>query len=1168
MRLEKIKLAGFKSFVDPTVLELRSSLVAVVGPNGCGKSNIIDAIRWVMGESSAKNLRGESMSDVIFNGSTSRKPVGQASIELVFDNSDGSLGGEYARFSEISVRRQASRDGQSSYFLNNTRCRRKDITDVFLGTGLGPRSYAIIEQGMISRVIEARPEELRSFLEEAAGISLYRKRRQETETRIRHTRENLERLNDLNQEIEKQLERLKRQSEAAERYKQYKETHDRLEGELSALRWQVLRDQLEEKANSVRTFATSLEEKFSLRASLDLALEKLRIVHTEKMDIWKAEQGQFYDIGTQIARVEQTLTHHRERWQALEQDLVQAERNYQQTVLQIEQDEMQYAELKENLEGIQPENTDAELLLQNSQKTLLSAEEAMRHWAHNFEVFQQDAEKPQRAAEVEKARIEQLERQSRDAKMQFDRLQKERSEIDLARLENQLSEFEQEKLEQESENSIVLAKLNSLNLEIVKERDVVITENKRLDELRSRLQSAKGRLASLEALQQAALGKTNASVKAWLKTKELEDAPRLIDLLSVESGYERAVETVLGNALEAICIPGVASIATVLSDLTEGSLAFIDGSAPDGCENPNIRRLAHKVKASIPVSTLLAGVYVVDELNDAILQQKSLKPGESVITRDGIWIGPNWLKVYRGSESHNGILAREAELKELGMLIATLKENAEQLEDEITHSRQKIASLEGQRETLHQNQQNEARVFNTICSKITAERTRLEHLRGRFARLQDESIEHQQKIDFAEEEIALGRMNLQIAIDGMETYSKKRTLLQTERDNLRDLLQKASQDASFAQEKSHALALKAQTLMTQKQAIEEGIKRLTQQQALMVERRSALKLQVEGLKEPEAELRETLEELLIRRISAEEALMVSRSVLDDIEQTLRSQEKQRNLLEEEAATIRTKLEQVRMDWQALEVRTQTVQEKLVAAGTTIDKILETLPEDASEPVWASELEQVIKRIERLGAINLAAIEEYQSESERKNYLDSQQKDLNEALETLENAIRKIDKETRTRFKETFEKVNSEFQVLFPVLFGGGQAYLELVGDDLLEAGVTVMARPPGKRNSSIHLLSGGEKALTAVAMVFAIFQLNPAPFCILDEVDAPLDDANVGRFCSLVKRLSDTVQFIFVTHNKVAMEMAHHLVGVTMKEPGVSRLVSVDVEQAAALAAN
>lgn len=1196
MRLKKLKLAGFKSFVDPTVLEFRSPIVAVVGPNGCGKSNIIDAVRWVMGESSAKNLRGESMADVIFNGSTGRKPVGQATIEMVFDNADGSLGGEYAQFSEISVRRQATRDGQSAYFLNGTRCRRKDITDVFLGTGLGPRSYSIIEQGMISRVIEAKPEDLRAFLEEAAGVSIYRKRRQETETRMRHTRENLERLDDLRQELDKQLDRLKRQAESALKFKEYQAEQECLDAELSALRWNVLNTQLEAHNSQIRVLSVNLEEKLAERSNVDLELEKLRLDHIEKTDVWKVKQGQFYDIGTQIARIEQTIQHHRERSEALQADYNQTEQHYRQICSQIEEDEIRLETLKEDLLKVSPDFETYQTQAKQSEEIRLEAEEAMRQWSSGFESFQQEAAKSQQSAEVEKARIEQLEKQSREAKAQLDRLYKEQTETNTQGLEQQLQQLELElqTLEEQAEGSA--NELTILLDTLTEAREALSQQTTVLEEKRSSLQKLKGRQATLEALQQAALGKTDGVVKEWLELHHLIDFPRLAEIIKVETGFEQAVETVLGHALEAVCVSGNSMDAlNRVAELTQGELMVIDSVAEGDAEGSDkggsssgsagLLSLLQKVKLkdhqsntnttglSRQLNAWLKDVFVVDELSEALEKRKYLTTEQSIVTKAGLWIGTHWFRVHKGAENdvksaHSGVLAREAELKELMVKIETLEELVDRSEEEVNLLKENIKSLELKRETQYQMQQQHARVASIQTAKISAERAKLEHQKNRLAQLQTVMVEQNQKLQLAEEDTALARVTLQSALDEMEIFTKKRASLQTEKETLRQVLQQASLDERRAKDTMHEIKLKHQNLTTQQQLVDEGLHRLNKQKTDNQERQNNLKHQLQNLEDPQKEHQSTLEGLLVERIQSEETLNQARILLDELEQNLRALEKRRNVIENEALETRNQLEKCRMDWQALEVRGQTVHEKLAQVGKTIEEILATMPADAEESVWAERLEQLTKKIERLGAINLAAIEECQTEQERKTYLDSQHKDLTEALETLENAIRKIDKETRARFKETFEKVNDSFQVLFPKLFGGGQANLELVGEEILEAGVTVMARPPGKRNSSIHLLSGGEKALTAVALVFSIFQLNPAPFCLLDEVDAPLDDANVGRFCEMVKQMSSSVQFVVVTHNKLAMEMAHHLVGVTMKEPGVSRLVSVDVEEAAALVAS
>lgn len=1163
MRLVKIKLAGFKSFVDPTVLELTSPLVAVVGPNGCGKSNIIDAIRWVMGERSAQKLRGESSDDVIFNGSSGRKPVGQASVELVFDNSAGSLGGEYAGFSEISIRRQISRDDQSSYFLNGVRCRRRDITDIFLGTGLGPRSYAIIEQGMISRVIEAKPEELRAFLEEAAGISLYRKRRQETETRMRHTRENLERLQDILQELEKQLERLKRQSESALKYQEYKKVLDVLETETATLRWRTLHIQLEEFQKEIRIVTNELEEQLAQRTHVELELEKHRTTLDEQTDKFNLVQAEFYDIGSHIARTEQTLENYKTRAQELKEELLQNEQNLSGIQFQITQDKERLQNLNEALLELEPQLLQLVDKQQQYAKILSQAEENMRLWNEGFEQLNQAAAIPNRASEVEKARIEQLEKQAREAGLTIQRLDQENLEWDMDKLKEALQLLEAQAASKESECRTEQQHLEEMTQKITELRSELTTATQHFDATKTQSQNQNGRLVSLQALQQAALGKIDKQTEKWLNEIGLNSQTRLGENIKVEPGYERAVETVLGQALQAVCVSDLNSLSSSLNSFESGTLFLVDNHRQDEVNNSKQSEfLMSKIQASCTLPTMLSSVYVVSHLSEALKLRETLKPLESVVTQDGIWIGPNWMKVHKNLEENNGILERSTEIEQLQLELNKLSETMGELAVKIEHYKQSIQELESERDVLYQKHQRETNQLKEVTGKMSGASARLEHARIRVVKIQEEKNMQKQKLKEAQEDISQARFNLQKALDEMQAFAIRREALLQERNKLKDILQQATQESRQASTASHQMALKVEGLKAQVVAVTEGLERLAVQQSQSDKQQVRLQEALTEANNPQAALKKTLEDLLMQRLAVENRLNTERNLVEEIQQALKSFEKQRGHLEQSALELRTKIETKRIECQGMEVRAETFKEKLATYQVTPEEVLKTLSEEAEETVWAQKLEDMTRKIERLGAINLAAIEEYQSESERKNYLEAQNKDLAEALETLENAIRKIDRETRAKFKETFDKVNESFQNLFPRLFVGGQAYLELEGEDLLEAGVSVMARPPGKRNSSIHLLSGGEKALTAVALVFSIFQLNPAPFCMLDEVDAPLDDANVGRFCELVKHMSETVQFIFVTHNKLAMDMAHHLIGVTMKEPGVSRLVSVDVEKA------
>lgn len=1196
MRLKKIKLAGFKSFVDPTTLEILSPLVGIVGPNGCGKSNVIDAVRWVMGESSAKNLRGESMSDVIFNGSTTRKPVGQATIELVFDNADGSLGGEYASYAEISIRRQAGRDNQSDYFLNGTRCRRRDITDIFLGTGLGPRSYAIIEQGMISRVIESKPDDLRAFFEEAAGISIYRRRRHETETRMRHTRENLSRLEDIRQELEKQLERLKRQSESAERYQLLKVELETLEAELAALRWHLLKEQQETKRSQVLKLQNNLEEKRAGKASIESELEKLREQHVEKNEEYNKIHGQYYEIGTQIARTEQTLEHHQEKQTQLEQDLASGKQDISRIEGQIHFDKQLLADAQNEWQEIEPQFSTLEARAQECHHAVENTQDANRHFDEKFEQFQSEALAPQKTAEVEKARIEQLDRQSREANAHFIRLEQEQTTLNIDSLNQSLHDLEDEILGKEQEIDGQRELLDTLTDNINELRLNLNKLTQSLDESKSARQTKQGRLASLEALQQAALGKTEGAVKEWLKVVGSENNPRLGEIIEALPGFERAIETVLGEAVEAVFVEDIEKISENLSNFTKGHITLFEGARaridnPHSTERletqettatlsealpgvlqgvlPGAARLLDKIRTQnlekemlASIQQLLGNVQVVEDLPTAMALRHRLKSNESLITRDGIWIGLHWLRVYHDTKGHGGVLEREAEIKQLTSEIEQLNSDISTLEQSLGVCRVDISNIEEQRETALKSQQEDSKKLQELTNRSSAIRTRVEHARNRFARIQEELATYKQRLTQSQEEAATSRLTLQTALNTMEENAKLKEALLEERTNLKSIARQAETELKVARDDLHRIALKREHLKAQLAGLEQGIHRLEENRTKVSERIVSLETALRENIAPYQALRESLDELLEKRLVIEEQLNHSRSAVEALDNELQILEKRRQNYEQEANIVHTELDEARMEQQALEIRSQTVEEKLVALGKTAAQIWETMPKEANESDWTARHEQVNNKISRLGAINLAAIEEYQSESERKNYLDSQHLDLTSALETLENAIKKIDRETRAKFKETFDKVNSQYQILFPKLFGGGQAYLELIGEDLLEAGVAVMARPPGKRNSSIHLLSGGEKALTAVALVFAIFQLNPAPFCMLDEVDAPLDDANVGRFCELVKHMSSSVQFIYITHNKVTMEMAHHLVGVTMKEPGVSRLVTVDVAEA------
>ncbi len=1167
MRLSKIKISGFKSFVDPTVVQFPGNLAGVVGPNGCGKSNIIDAARWVMGEISAKHLRGDSMTDVIFNGSANRKPVGTASVELVFDNSDGAIGGPYSTFAEVSLRREVGRDAQSTYLINGVRCRRKDITQLFLGTGLGSRSYAIIEQGMISRLIEARPDDMRAFVEEAAGVSRYKERRRETESRIAHTRENLDRLNDLREEVEKQIRHLQRQAGAARRYRRFKERERQLQAELLALRLNEIDSGLDAQGALLRERDTALQGVIAELRGVESEIEKARSRHSECNDQLASVQERYYQAGAEASRTEQSLQHARELRQRQRADFEELERSLVETGAMLARDQAQADELSAFGLTAQQELTQVRSTEQAAAATLQAAEQAMQAWQQDWEEYSAAAAEASRKTLVERTRIEQLELGLARLLAQRERLAAENAALAAADLQGQLAALSATRSESEAQataaqQELVLT-LNELQDARVRERQAAAVA----DQAREQLQAIRGQVVSLEAMQQAALGQAQGEVTRWLAGHGLGDRPRLARELNVERGWERAVETVLGAYLEAVCVDGIDAVSAIAGSLDAGSVTFLgrDGGPHDA---PQAGALALKVQSPPSVAPLLGNVLAVASLRDALALRGSMRPGQSVITKDGIWLGPNWLRVCRDQDVHAGVIAREGEMRSLRAAAGESQNALEEAQSELQSARVSLQSLEERRERLqvaanesHRNQSLATGQFNALTSRMEQETQRL-------TRIADERRVAEAAAATDESEVREARQRLEVGLAQMSTLEERRLQLEQERSRLKGALDQArarfQADTAAAQQVAIRVESQRSTLAT----VQTSLERLTAQIDQFRGRRNELESQLTSGGSPIDELDRRLKELLSSRLEVEKQLAGSRRAVEDADAGIRELEQRRVERETSVDSARDALEQVRLSVREVGVRRESLLEQFALTRLKLEEVREQVPPEAEANAWAEQLAEVTARVERLGAVNLASIDELKEQSERKEYLDKQFADLNEALATLDQAIRKIDRETRTRFQDTFERINSGLKEKFPRLFGGGSAYLELVGEDPLSAGVAVMARPPGKRISTISQLSGGEKALTAVALVFSIFELNPAPFCLLDEVDAPLDDHNVGRFCEIVRDMSSRVQFIFITHNKTTMELAEHLIGVTMNEPGVSRLVSVDVDEAVRMAAS
>lgn len=1164
MRLRKIKMAGFKSFVDPTSLVFPSDMVGIVGPNGCGKSNIVDAIRWVMGASS-KNIRGDTLEDVIFKGSSNRKPVGQASVELIFDNAQGKAGGQYASYSEIAIRRQVARDGQSKYYLNGTQCRRRDISDIFLGTGLGPRSYAIIEQGTISRLIDAKPEEMRSHLEEAAGISKYKERRRETENRIRHTRENLDRLNDLIEEVAKQISKLKRQASAAEKYKQLKAEERRSNAELLLLRMQSMHQELDQQHKQTEHHETLLEQTVANLREVEAEIEQLRVDHGSANEQMNKVQGEYYQVGADISRIEQSIQHATETKKRHEDELTQTQLNLDSLVGELENQDAAQEEYVQQMQKMQRELETLSEQYNEVGEAVSTAETAELLWREAWDELMHEASEPSHQVEAHTQRIEFLNEeisrlQQRQQRFETDHteLMQTEHEFDLDSIKGRLETRSQavndcKRILDQSINSIVQSK------EQIDELSV------KIDGKKSELQQLKTELARLQALQDAALIGEQKELQQWVAKHKLENAPRLADQIEVESGWERAVETVLDGYLEAICTDDLDRVATKLNGLQQGKVMFFE-SHGSSSSKVSASTLASKITSDLAISAELENILIADNLNQALAIKKQLNDGESVITPEGVWLSTSWVRYSNEENASDGVLSRKAD-------IAEFEENQSQVEAQLSslvtdhqNAIEQLSEQEQQREDAQQAHNLAFQQHAEIQSELSRRQSAIEHWQQRDSQLKnsiEESVAllsdyHQQK-EVADEKFETAKVNLSAL------QKRKEELLARKEEVVFEFNEKKEQ-ASDLQERRHALQLEIEALRTRSATSKSIFSRLQMQQAEQQARIEQLNSSLQESERPIQEFSATLKEMLDSRLIVEQKLSESRTHLEQVEASIRNKDEQRVAVDNKISEQREKLNQQRMKWQELKVRVQTIKEQLDQFNWSAEELEKELPEDASLQRWEQLVKELDDKIKRLGSINLAAIDEYKEQSERKEYLDSQNEDLTKALTTLENAIRKIDKETKERFKDTFDRVNSHIQRMYPRLFPGGKAYLEMVGDDLLTAGVTIMARPPGKRVSSIQLLSGGEKALTAAALVLAIFELNPAPFCLLDEVDAPLDDANVGRFCDLIKDMSEHVQFVFITHNKSTMAYADHMLGVTMNEPGVSRLVSVDIEEAAKLA--
>ena len=1170
MRLSKIRLAGFKSFVDPTTVLLPSNLTGVVGPNGCGKSNVIDAVRWVMGELSARHLRGESMADVIFNGSSSRQPIGTAAVELVFDNGDGKIGGAYANYAEISLKRVVARDGSSSYFINGGRCRRKDITQLFLGTGLGSRSYAIIEQGMISRIIEARADDMRCFIEEAAGISLYKERRRETEGRIADTRENLARVQDLRDEVDKQIRHLQRQAAAARRFQDLRGRERALHAELLALRMRELDGGATEHDTATAAAELVMQQELAAQRSCEAALEKQREFHSELGTRLGSVQARHYELGAEVTRTEENIRHTAELRNRQRDDLTQTVTTLAEVGAQIVTDQERVAQLRAEIAALTPELEALRGAEQAASEALVAADRQFAAWQERWETYNRELGAARQGSEVEAARIEQLDNQLLRLQAQADRLALEHESIGRQHDGAAVDELAGREAATGQRASTLEAQLSTLLGNAQQLRGQQRETELRLEELRTQRDRARAELMSLEALQQAALGAKDSGSAAWLESfgkRSGQGTPTSVAAaLVVDPGWERAVETVLGDYLEAVCVGDLDQLGDELQRLASGNLDFLESAMATGATvAPGT--LAARVRGPEAALAMLASVRTCESLAQALRQRRQLARGDSLVTPTGEWLGRDWLRLRRGSDPHAGVLERAQRLKVLGRDCALAESALQAGEAALTALRAQVQETERTRDDAQLQIQNAHRGHGELRAQLGALLARQDEAQLRRLRLEGDRNEVDAELVHARDGLASARQAHAAAVAELQSLDVNLPQLTAERDHHRERTAAARAAAQVAQLALRDLLVRHESRRSTHESMLSTAARLLEQRAQLLQRHEALSAELADGDAPLHELQARLQAALDRRLEVETDLGMARQALEDADRELRALEQRRLAAEQLVADARQAMDTARMQAQESRVRRESLAEQFEQTRCELAVVMAALAADAVIGDWETRLGEVRADIERLGPVNLAAIDELQQQSERKTYLDRQYADVNDALKTLEDAMKRMDKETRARFEDTFNRINAGLKEKFPRLFGGGHAYLELVGDDLLAAGVAVMARPPGKRNSSISQLSGGEKALTAVALVFSIFDLNPAPFCLLDEVDAPLDEHNVGRFCDIVREMSSRVQFIFITHNKTTMEMASQLLGVTMNEPGVSRLVSVDVDAAVRLAA-
>jgi chromosome segregation protein len=1162
VRLTQIKLAGFKSFVDPTTIAVPGQLVGIVGPNGCGKSNVIDAVRWVLGESRAAALRGESMQDVIFNGSAQRKPVARASVELTFDNSLGKAAGQWSQYAEIAVRRVLTREGESLYYINNSHVRRRDIQDIFMGTGLGPRAYAIIQQDMIARIIEAKPEDLRVFLEEAAGISKYKERRRETEHRLHDTRDNLARVDDISQELSLQIDKLEQQAQVAMQFKELRSDMQRKQNLLWLLRRMEADNEAQRHAREIGRAANELEAEIARLREIEKRLEEVRSAHYESGDALSTAQGALYAANAEVQRLETEIRYIGESRSRLENQIAQL-------TAQSEQWQQQAGELNSALALWQERQGGAGQRLQHARERvtveadkLPEADQAFRAEQARLAEARAALAQAEQALKIEQTHISHADKTLQGLNSREERLIAEHAA--LAKPDASAIEEQQRRVAVLAENLARKdAQLASQLEQLPGLENARQLAQEKLDAEQREQAGLESRLATLRQVHDQV--ESNAQIHEWLIKHRLESLPRLWQQVRVAAGWETAFEAVLREKLHAVQVMQPELLQGMLEDAPPAKLSVYTATAaaPDEALE-GMRPLAslldiHDEAVRGVMQDWLHGVYTVESTADAA-NRHALPCGVILVSRDGHQFSRSAVSFHAPDPGDTGILARQREIEDLDV---RLREHEETLRQARTEQHVVEAALGGHNQRLATLRQ-EAEALKQQVHEEQMEGLRLSQAleryleRSRQIQLELDEILRQQEnerasLAAAEASLASHRQVMQAA----EAQVQAAEQAYKSAENALNAQRQALQQAEYEEQES---AFYEKECLSKISEIQSSLQVILERSNAAVQQLEQLRAELVG--QQDGDLRQRLQAQIEERVRRERALAAARTRQEELAHGLRSAEEERLASEQQLEPLRTRINELRLKEQAAQLNKEQYANQLFEAGADEEALAAMLDKGMRPNALQAEINRLVQAIDDLGAVNMAALEELQSGRERKGFLEAQAADLNLALETLDAAIRRIDRETREMLQQTFDTVNGHFGQLFPTLFGGGEARLLMTGEEILDAGVQVVAQPPGKKTSTIHLLSGGEKALAALALVFSIFHLNPAPFCLLDEVDAPLDDPNTERFCELVKRMSTDTQFLYISHNKITMEMAAQLVGVTMQESGVSRVVAVDIEEA------